>query len=811
MPFRMGANVSTEPAGLTLFGMAMASKQKRKRERNKRARRRPGPRTNAGQRQGVSLGPLELVLEGKEVSMRVNPDHPDFERFRAAQIAQADATPKTVLELREKIAELCEGYHAFDVILAVWWTYGVVRADTLRPIESEGSTRTAEYVAHVLLDRESPEPSRMPTQEEMQTTVDPSELGELVTQILAGMPIWFQHRQSEDHRELDPWLDLRTRFYMHRLVVSSFTYEWQERATLRELFGPFDEQLSEALGFTVAQALDLFEALGNLVQEGAAERGARARESAAKMRAAVASVRAGGDVGEELFPEFAAQLAQLPARDAERWIDSAAISWMGFGLGRDASLTAAELADAAGTSVEVASAFLDAFAVDFGAREDQERWAQDPAKAVGSEMETMRRRPILHDGEGSYLPAGIDTVFYGIRDVLTDGLKNTKDWNRFDRRRSEILERRAVAALDSALQADWSHGGITYRYVDDRGKEQEGEADGVLRAGTVLVLVESKAGGLAPSARRAAPARLERGLKDLVVEAHDQLGRSYAALVEGRATKITDADGKPLQLDLDGVNRTLRIAVSLEDLSPVAPAIWQLQEAGLLSTDERAPWVVGVHELELICELSESPGQLVHYVLRRQRANRQHLWAMDEMDFFMKYLDDGLFFEDEEVEKRDVSIHSHTDRLDEYLYGEQGIRPKAKRPKQKIDNATRELLGQIASTGSAAAIEAQVMILEMSTESRKQVSAGMRKLARMTRADGQPHDLTLLFEGDFAVTIHSVPPGREDDLPDRLATHGRGRSEKSNLRRWLGIGVVASDKPRLAAMAVMLDPSRLDE
>ena len=58
---------------------------------------------------------------------------------------------------------------------------------------------------------------------------------------------------------------------------------------------------------------------------------------------------------------------------------------------------------------------------------------------------------------------------------------------------------------------------------------------------------------------------------------------------------------------------------------------------------------MGIRELELICQLSERPAQLVHYVLRRIRSNRQRIWAMDEMDFFMRYLQDGLFWPHEVI------------------------------------------------------------------------------------------------------------------------------------------------------------------
>ncbi len=696
-------------------------------------------------------------------------------------------------------------------VLPLWLTYGMAGFESLTPLRSDGFPRAAEYVAHVLLERSSSKPLRVATKQEMADGVNVEGLGKRVGEIVATLGVWFYERQREDADDpLDPWLELRTRFYMQRLAIGSFVYEWEEEAILRELFDPFSEQLGETLGFDASQAIALEKAVAPLLFEGIHGRVAKATEFAEEMRTALAAARKGEAIAENMPREAVEWLATRSKKEAEKRIEGQKAAWVSLGIGQDASFTAEQLAAAAEVPLSAAEAFLASFSVRFGERPDADQWERDPEKAVGGELQTMREVPILNDGAGSYLPVAFDSILYGIRDVLTDALKPTRRWARFDRHRAQVLEGRAVAALDRALGADFAHTGVHYRYLDEKGEEKEGEVDGVVRVGTLAVLVECKAGALAPSARRAAPGRLERGLKDQVVAAHDQLKRSHEALIGGKAKDLRDTDGKPLRLDLTGISRTLRIAVTLGDLSPVAPAVWQLQEAGLLPADERAPWVVGLHELELICELSEGAAQLVHYILRRQRSIRQKHFAMDELDFFMKYLSDGLFFEDEELTDTRVELHSHTDALDRYLYGERGLRPKAERPVQRIDSATRRLLEKIAAAGGPTSIEAQVMILEMDEHSRQTIAGCFEKLTAMVASDGQPHDATLPFQDDFAVTIHCVPAELEAELPERLRNHGERRAELSNLRRWLGLGILLEDDPEIRAMVVMLDPSRLE-
>jgi hypothetical protein len=284
--------------------------------------------------------------------------------------------------------------------------------------------------------------------------------------------------------------------------------------------------------------------------------------------------------------------------------------------------------------------------------------------------------------------------------------------------------------------------------------------------------------------------------------------RDERALVDGGATRVLDRGKRPLDLDLDGVLRTLRVAVTLEDLSAVAPAAWRLQESGLLPTDEGAPWIVGIHELELICQLVQRPAELVHYIVRRARANRQRIWAMDEMDFFIQYLRRGLFWTEEEVSGAYLELGSHTDSLDAWWYGEQVVRKKAPRPKQKMNKNTRTLLDYIEATGMAGRIEAQLMVYEMSTATRERVAAGLRQLLRRTATDGQPHDMTLEFGDDFGVTLHSVPAYMAAEASDRLADHGLRRVELSGPRRWLGLSTIAGF-PRLSRMALIVKPEQL--
>ena len=719
-------------------------------------------------------------------------------------LAEVERTPNRIAEVRQEIGSLCAPYHAFDVVFSTWGTFGVARPDTLRA-HGEGATGTAEYVAHVLLARPDPAPIRDASPDDLRRGVDLKRLGQLVGSVIMGLPMWFSYRQAGGRHEIDAELELRTRLYAHRLTIPSLSYEWDERATLLELFAPYDEQLREGLGFDADQALALCGSLGHLPMERATEFAADARGQARALHERVLAYRDGAPADDELIEALAA----LPPNESEEHARYMAMSYLAAHVGQRAAFTAGELADHAGVDEATAEAFLRKFRVDFGQRADAQLWREAPDRAVGGEMDVMRARPVLHH-RGLHLPAAVDSVFFGLRDAFTDALKPTKRFSKYDRNRARTLENRALVALSQALDADWAHGSVKFRMRGADGEMQEGEADGVLRADSLVVLVESKAGSLSERAEHR-PERLERGLKDLIVAAHEQHRASHRALIEGHATAVTDRSGKPLSLDLEGVTRVLRVAVNLENLASISPAVWQLQSIGLLPDDERAPWVVGIHELELICELIDRPSQLVHYMLRRLRINRQRVWAIDEMDFFMRYLDRGLWFEDDEVRGKFVDLGNHTDPLDAYMLGVKGIGPGAPRPTQRLDAETKQLIDEIEATGAPGRLEAQVMLLEGSSEAREQISNGLLEVRELTRTDGRRHDRTTVFGTDFAVTVCAVPPGDADDLAALLASYGQAKLRQFRLARWLGLAAIAPGDDPLAAMVLLTDPVRLEQ
>jgi hypothetical protein len=228
-----------------------------------------------------------------------------------------------------------------------------------------------------------------------------------------------------------------------------------------------------------------------------------------------------------------------------------------------------------------------------------------------------------------------------------------------------------------------------------------------------------------------------------------------------------------------------------------------MAEAGFLPADE-PPIVISLHELEIICDISGRPAELVQYFLRRKRLNRQRrALAADELDFFMHYLRKGLYWEDDErsdssnaehaqtEEGAPVRLLSFTDELDAYYMYERGERstPAAK-PEFRHHRDVAAVLDLLDGQRGEAWLSVALSLLDLDTRPRKRVVGDMRRLKMLSEREGQARDRSYFGPG-FGVTVMAVPPSQANELPKMLQTYCMLKKHQTKVRTWAGFGVFA--------------------
>lgn len=773
---------------------------KRGDKRRAKAKRR-GPRGVAVET--LELGPLTLERHGTTIVSELDPQHPQFDDFVRWREEVAASWPEHIAALRDELRELFAPLDAFDVLTSLFLANVPRDPETYRESTEPGVLAVCEVAAAILIER----PGR-------EAATDPLPPGGTLSEAQAKLLEYLRIQSFLYYDEArradgdDAFGEIRAFARSHRLGVRGPSYEWQETQTFLELLDDeaIRETVASATGFFAPEALALSEATVHIGLSRLEERIEAAREGAEVLLVKDERARAGRGSAKET-DGVVAELAKVGRSDAVKRVRRLAIQWATLQSGTTMQFTEEDLARFAGVSAAATEAFLARFSVTFGEFEALDR---------PPNLEDFRDRPLLHDGAGNYICISPPNLHWALRGGFESALKNAgaAPFKRYERHRSSVAEGRAVDALAAALRADWAHSGLFYEITED-GQVKRPELDGLVRHDSALFIVEVKAAGMRPSARRGAPDALRDWLRDELAKAGRQVRRTRDALLaDSGPPPIFDSKGRPVSVDLTGINHIVEVVVLLEDLPAIAPQTWRLADSGLLPTAP-VPWTLSLHELEVICEIVSRPLELVHYAQRRQRLDEhRRAWAVDELDYFMHYILFGLYWPTPEEGDEVVPVHllSHTDKLDEYMLFAHGKRTRpAKRPTQRHHHKVAALLECLDSLDSRGRLDAGLAILDSDGPSRRRIAADLSSLRARSARDGMTHDRSFFFGREYGVTVMTVPPSKWAELLPTLQSYCILKKHQARADKWIGFGGFAGPREPFQHALILHDPWKPDQ
>jgi hypothetical protein len=747
----------------------------------------------------------------EEASDADEPDEPsisldEFLKFRDDFFA---SLPSEIETLKQEVVQVMSPFDAFDVLTNLLIANMPLDVETYRESTHEGMFVLVEYAGLLLLER----PSREGDDPERLRPLDGPVIRELQTKLremlsLSSFAAMHAMTSGDDARPraID---EVRRQIVQRELFLRNPTYEWQERETLIGLFGGevVAADLRASVGFDVEAALAFTKALWNIGFERFRQRAEASRELEKHLAQSIERATRGEELEEQNFAPIAEFLSKEPKGRQKRLIRNMAIGYAWTRAGDAMQVTPSELAEATGRSDDVAAAFLDAFSLDFGQSPTFELRGSHP----------LRTHPIIRDGEGNYLCTYHGNVLFALRPRLEQALKpeagdpgTTQRWERYNRVRRKYVEERAVSLLGEGLRT--TNAWLNPTYVIGEG--QRVEIDGLVVLDTVAFVVEAKGAALSAPARRALEGSLKRDIEETLERATEQANRLTAAIEAREHIAISDADGKLIPFDATQLSRVFAVVVTLDDFSGLSTSAWALAEAELLDAPEPLPWIVSLHELEVILDLLDYAAQLPHFLLRRRRINElKVVRAADELDFFVFYLLHGLYFEDmlANADPRPdfVGIPSMTDDVDAHYFAKRGMRKKkAKKPSMKLDSFTRRFLRQLDGHRQPAFVEGSIALLTMSDDARREFSKNVRRATTLAARDGAFHDATLVFldEESWGLTVISAPAVRTSELPERLQMHITLKKHQIGADLWVGFGILVGDSRAFYALALNYSP-----
>jgi hypothetical protein len=636
-----------------------------------------------------------MLREGEGVWMvRNSPSEEEIAATRADNLAWIERLPGHLAAAKELLA----GHDAFDLLGGILMLQSAQQR--LPPPSREpffDGLMAGETAAMVLLERPARAASRAPE----------APLLDAIHAALPHLSVLTEHASivlsgAWEHSPFEPLVNMHDRFIARYMFVPVNETDVQARAWLRELFGDRETEgwLTEHLGFGVDDAESLVTAAYALIVG-----------------------RTQGPVAIEA------------------------------GVGQLFSLTAAELAERASVAIEAADAFCGLLSQTFG--QPERSWPTLPTP--------LRQRPMLDDGSGGHLIVAPALLRRGLRYSLAAALNpalaapvagDERIYQRYLKRRGELLEARAIASLERFLKPTATYRNLHFRVRD--AEPLEGEIDGVLLIDGTAIVVQAKSAATRIDAVAGDADRFRDALRGIVTEAMRQHDDARVALRARRDTvefwEMVGERRVDLEVpDLVGAE-ILPVTVTLEDLAGCAPISWELPEAKLATAGE-LPWIVGLTPLEMMISLLEFEAQLIQFLRRRSLLNdSRNLDVADEIDIFMEYLHNHLAVVYETREENGLPVvlmaPERFHELDDWLLANETGDTIVQPPRQALNNGLRELLARLECDRPSGWLEVSVALLDGSARARKQVGT----LARRVLAGKQRRTVEVL--GD-------VTPGGE--------------------------------------------------
>jgi hypothetical protein len=584
------------------------------------------------------------------------------ERLLRAELPPLDAGPGDLARVKQEIAADLAPYDAMHVLACIALVGGMFTRPEIYSELDDDSGATMEYVASILLERPSPEPTAEPgpaagMSGAIQRTLDRTR-GMTMQMGMAG-----RRREMEATTPLDA---IAAAVEVQDAVTRWPGYADQARELLFDLARLDDvaELLHAELGFDLEQALVLEDAVGRVLTDRFNAHGERTADVAGQQEMAFAA-----------DPDAVPDVLKVRTDEdrARRGMWLLAQEHFSERL-RDALLiTADALAAEAGTDVAVADAFLRAFSISFG---------DTKGTTIITGRNRVRQRPFISDGEGRFLLTLTGNLLWTIRPVAEAVVKRDQAlFHIYEAARSRYTERQTAAHLATALKTDQVWTNVWYTLDGKRY-----EADVIACVDGLCVIAEVKSGELSEKAWRGRKRELRRDLTALLGKSSEQSGRLASELQAGRVPEFVDrATREPVSIPLHDVTRVEAAVVTLEGLGFIGLVFPHLREAGFTG-DGAPPWIVSVYDLGAVASCSAYTPQFTSFI-RRRRELDDRVSFLDECDLWMLHLRETL--DCSLVKGRVLLVEGRSDDLNKvWMFG-------ARRPTMKLGKSAKRRLREL--------------------------------------------------------------------------------------------------------------------
>lgn len=439
------------------------------------------------------------------------------------------------------------------------------------------------------------------------------------------------------------------------------------------------------------------------------------------------------------------------------------------------SVSARDVSDVAGRSIELTERVLCAFALPVSEHNEEFNSLHDFNVACATPLLRMPNGEFLSLHSYALAEAIYDTPFYwmaGDKAYLPTLTKH----------RGDFAERFVAERLGVVFGLEQVYANVD---IQKSKAVRVGEIDVLVVWGDRAIVIQAKSKRLTLEARKGNDQVIHDDFKKSVQDAYDQAIKC-AALMQDKRVTLVSGDGRNVVF-----KHSLKEIYIFCVVSDPYPALgFQARQFLKTRTVDFAqpPLVMDVFTLDAMTEMLQTPLHFLSYVNRRANfADR--ILASQELTVLSYHLKHNLWI------KSNVDLlHLGDDfsaGLDIAMTARRTKIPGALIPEGILTRVAQTTLGQIVkqieSRPEPATIDLGFQLLMLGEDATKDASNAIDELRRRARMDGKHHDLTLEFESEKAgLTIH-INDQPESNAAQILGSYCERRKYKQKARRWFGI------------------------
>ncbi len=228
-------------------------------------------------------------------------------------------------------------------------------------------------------------------------------------------------------------------------------------------------------------------------------------------------------------------------------------------------------------------------------------------------------------------------------------------------------------------------------------EKKDYENDLIVLIEEFAIIVECKSGAISSSAKRGAPDRLFKTMKELVVDPSEQAIRFQNFLKDNPENlELPTKSGCKNKIDASKIKYFIPLGITLSHLGSIGCNLKKLIRANVINhkLEELAP-SISYTDLEVVFELLTSQAEKIHYLSRRREFEAHVEFNGDEGDLFAFYLDNGFNVGDAEYDGLNrFEFTGKSKELDPYLIGKnRGV--KVKKPTLVKTKYWKDILNKI--------------------------------------------------------------------------------------------------------------------